>query len=185
MEAAQNRVVALIDQMPVGGTVAVKALNNVTANCNDLTITLPPAENQTVLDETREASKKVAAAKFPGYIDCVTDADIGGTQLFGLLAETAASYPNAQIWDVYSDGIDNYNLKGLRKGKSLNDPNYPAQAVANLPASLVPRLTPDTVITWHALGRGTDLDAVALAGLRQIYTIWASTTGAISQVAAD
>lgn len=176
--AAQNRVADLVQRMPVDGTVVVKGTNNVTANCTDLTFTLPAQPNATLLDQARQGNLQSVTALFPEYLDCVTAADQGGTQLFGLLAETAAAYPGATTWDVYTDGLDNYDLKGLRKAKRLRDPAFAEKALAELPPALTPQLTPGTTITWHALGRGSNLTAADLAGLRGLYLAWTAATGA-------
>lgn len=183
LAATQTRIHELIGQMPIGGTVAVKALNNVAARCNDLTFTLAAEKNETVLAEARDAMKRDAPGKVEKYVECATEDDnAGGTQLFGLLAETAVSYPRAQIWDVYTDGLDNHDVAGLHRRKNLRNPDYPEDLVAGLHPALVPTLSPDTTIIWHALGRGSDLDATELAGLRRVYELWTARTGATAKV---
>lgn len=183
--AAQNRVAALVQQLPVDRTVVVKATNNVTANCADLTFTLSAQPNDTLLEQARQANLQSVASFFPDYLDCVTASDQGGTQLFGLLAETAAAYPGATTWDVYTDGLDNYDLKGLRKAERLRDPAFVERALSGLPPALIPRLTPGTTITWHALGRGSNLTAPDLAALRELYLAWTAATGATGLTSAN
>ncbi len=178
--AAENRVAELIDDIVLpGGTVVVKAAgSNTNDRCVDLKFTVD-AENDPVLDQVRNSAKRDLSAKFDGYIRCVEEFDTGGTQLFGLLSETAMNHPDATTWDVYTDGFDNHDTHGIGKLANLRDPDFPSAVVSGLHPALVPELSDDTTITWHFIGQGRDdLGSVEKHGLRQIFELWTTATGA-------
>lgn len=182
LAAAQNRTQDLVKVMPVGGRVAVRAFNNnVTAACEDLMFTLPQQNNPDMEDQIRTANLAVVGPKINDFLDCSKKNDQGGTELFGGLAEAFTFYPTAAVVDVYTDGCENVSTENICNPHRLQDPTYAQKLVDRLDARLVPTLGPGVVITFHGIGRGTNLDAASVATLRALMAAWAARTGATAR----
>lgn len=178
LAGAQNKVSELVGRMPVGGTVVVRAFNsNVTANCNDVVYTLPSQKNPDTEKKVREANQADVPVRFAALMECSEKHNTGGTELFGGLAETFRAYPDAEIVEIYTDGCENTNAQVCDPNR-LRDPGYPEEVLAQLPAALTPTLSSSVAITFHGLGRGTQLDAASVQGLRDVLAAWVAQTGA-------
>lgn len=183
INGAQNRLQALIKTMPVEGKVVVHAFNsNVTANCDDLTVGLPKQANPDLEAQVRKSNLAKAKPAFQKFLRCSQDANLGGTELFGGLAEAFTFYPDAQVVDLYTDGCENVSAKNVCNSTRLKDQGYVERVVERLDQRLVPTLGPIT-ITFHGIGRGTGLDAGSVATLRSLIATWTERTGATARFA--
>lgn len=178
LAGAQNKITELVGIMPVGGKVVVRAFNsNVTANCNEVVYTLPPQKNPDTEKQIRAANQADVPKRFAELVKCSEKHNTGGTELFGGLAETLKTYPDAELVEIYSDGCENTDAQVCDPNR-LRDPGYPQKVLAQLPAALTPTLSPSVAITFHGVGRGTQLDAASVQGLRDVLAAWVAQTGA-------
>lgn len=178
--AAQNKASELVDITPVGGRVIITAFNsNVGATCTDIELPLKPQKNPDVVAQARQALKAELPARFTSLLECSMKNDRHGTELFGGLANKFRAYPDAEIVEIYTDGCDNATVD-LCNADRLHDTTFPEKVVTELPAALIPQLPAAVVITYHGVGRGTQLDAAAIQGLRDVLAAWTKKTGATS-----
>lgn len=178
--AAQNKGTELVGRMPVGGRVVITAFNsNVGATCTDIELPLKPQKNPDVVAQARQALQAELPARFEALLECSMKNDRHGTELFGGLADTFRAYPDAEIVEIYTDGCDNATVD-LCNADRLHDPSFPEKVVNGLPAALTPKLSSSVAITYHGVGRGTQLDAAAIQGLRDVLAAWTTKTGATS-----
>lgn len=177
---AETKLSGLVATMPVGSRVVLRGVNsNVTAMCQDLTISLPRQPSGPVEDQVRQANQAAIPGKFKRYTDCSAKQDEGGTEFWGGLAETYAFYPNAQIY-AYSDTCENVTIRpGTCVPKKLRDRSFPHKVLAKLAAQgLLPQLEPGSTITFIGVGRNTGLRADEVAALRRIAAQYAQRAGA-------
>lgn len=180
LAAAQNKATELVGRMPVGGRVVITAFNsNVGATCTDIDLPLKPQKNPDLEKKARQTLQAELPARFKALLDCSMKNDRHATELFGGLADTLRAYPDAEIVEVYTDGCDNVNVD-LCNSSKLHDPSFPEEVLNELPAALIPQLSPSVAITYHGVGRGTQLDAAAIQGLRDVLSAWTTKTGATS-----
>lgn len=177
---AQNKLTALVETMPVNSRVVMRALNsNVTAQCDDLVISLPPQPNGPVEQQVREANRAAVPGRFQAYVTCSTGQAVGGTEFWGGLSETYDYYPHATSLYIYSDTCDNVTIRpGTCSPKRLRDKTFPKKVVAQLARDgLIPQADPGTTTEFIGVGRNTRLQASEVAALRKIAVLWGNRAG--------
>lgn len=177
---AQNKVTELVTNMPVGGTVAVRAMNSdVTALCTDVIFTLPREANTARQQRARQVNESAVAVKIPELIACSTKHSTA-TELFGGLGEAFRAYSTATEAWVFSDLCENATIGPICTRKRLANPSAIAEAV---PDENTPKLSAAFHVIYVGAGRGSKLDAGSVENLRKAVGLWTSRTGATFEFA--
>jgi hypothetical protein len=177
LQVAENRAMATIEDLSIGEALVVAGFTaDVTVPCEPIEISLPTQNNPAQEKELRRTVAAQFPAAFRRYADCLIEAHPErGSEIFGGVSDLFVRYPSLTEVTVVSDGCENQAIPKLCRGRDLRKRGFAEQAVASLPPAAVPDLAAgrDPVhIEYVGLGRGTGLDAAAVAGLRDVYATW-------------
>lgn len=171
-----------VQEMEAPSSVTFLAFNMQVGSsaCPPVQVELEWDDNSTRLQDTRDGYVQPAVDALDPYIQCALDSfGEGGTDVFGAISAGASSLEGlagSRTLDVVTDGC--HTAKKLRTCvNSVADAEYRAELLDQLPAVWKPDLS-GVKVTFHGVGRGSDLESDAILGLKALYEEYGEEAGA-------
>ena len=160
--------------MPIGNRLVVQAFSaRPGAACTPLEVALDKQRNGNSNLRLREQALAGFPEAYKRHVSCFTRAP--ATEIFGAISEGLTHYPEAETPVVITDGCNSREGPNTCDRKQLMDPDFPERVVKQLSEdwpALCRALPGVTHITFKGVGRGSELNASQLAGLRNVWTAW-------------
>jgi hypothetical protein len=176
LQLAEAHAGTSLQSMPVGDHLVVEAFNaRPGAACTPLEVSLVKQSSSQANQDLRAKVLASFPDAYKDYLSCLKPA--GASEIFGAIVQGHADYPEADAPQIISDGCNTREGPKTCDPKQLMDSEFPKRVVNELTEhwpELCRPLQAVTVITFAGVGRGTELNASQLAGLRNVWAVWAS-----------
>lgn len=180
VQIAENRAMDEIQRIPTGEALVISGFtSDVTVACNVLKISIPDQNNPQQEQALRRQIDADFPARFKTYTDCLAEhGRQGRSEIFGGITDFLSRYPDVTRLLAITDGCENVAVPDLCRAAQLETDGNANQVVHVLPQALIPRLDQSIQIFYVGIGRGTGLPVPAVVGLRSVWSVWTTETGA-------